>query len=214
MKRLFVSLILLALTGTTFAQDLTGTWGGVIQSYTGGNARNHYFFLELKQQGKSIWGTYNITDSNNNTVIKCLCSVTALLPKKTGSFINLYKERVIDYDKKLQLLSVCESINSLILHYFIGSDSTEYFTGKTSHDVGISPNATGNVFVVQKMSNNRLRNVDQYFPRLDKLIEKGKTEEAKTVVADNAETGTIVEKRLIQILKTMVEQNLPLQTKW
>lgn len=214
MKRSFLSFILLIFASTAFAQGIAGTWGGVIQSYTGGNARNQYFFLELKQQGKSIWGAYNITDSNNNTIVKCLCSVTALLPQKNGAFINLYKERVIDYDKKLQLFNVCESINSLILHYFVGSDSTEYLTGKASSEVGISPNASGNVFVVQKMSNNRLRNVDQYFPRLDKLIEKGKTDETKTVIADNAETGSVVEKKLMQILKTMVEQNLPLQTKW
>jgi hypothetical protein len=214
MKRSILSFILLIFTSTAFAQDLTGTWGGVIQSYTGGNARNQYFFLEVKQQGKSIWGAYNITDSNNNTVVKCLCSITGSLPKKAQSFINLYKERVIDYDKKAQLLNVCEAINSFILHYFISSDSTEYLTGKASAEVGLSPNSPGNLLVIQKMSNNLLRNVDDYFPKLNKLIEKGKTDEAKTVMADDPATGTVTEKRLMQILKTMIDQNLPLQTKW
>jgi hypothetical protein len=214
MKRSILSFILLGFVSTSFAQDITGTWGGVIQSYTGGNARNQYFFLELKQKGKSIWGTYNITDSNNNTIVKCLCSVTASLPKKPGSFINLYRERVIDYNKKAQLLNVCESINSFILHYFVGNDSTEYLTGKASAEVALSPNDPGNLLVVQKMSNNLLRNVDEYFPKLNKLVEKGKTDEAKSVIADNAATGTVTEKRLMQIIQKMLEQNLPLNTKW
>ncbi|MDB5212008.1 MAG: hypothetical protein JWQ30_2835, partial [Sediminibacterium sp.] len=100
MKKTFLSFILLIAVTTTFSQDLTGTWGGIIQGSAKGTGRNSSFFLEIKQKGRSIWGVYNITDSNNNTVINCLCNVTAMLPKKPSAFIDLYKERVVDYDKK------------------------------------------------------------------------------------------------------------------
>ncbi|MEO8174280.1 MAG: hypothetical protein ABI581_14395 [Sediminibacterium sp.] len=214
MKRLFLSFILLSFFTNAFSQDMTGTWGGVIQSYTGGNARNQYFFLELKQSGRSIWGSYNITDSNNNTVVRCLCSVTASLPKKPSAWIEMYRERVIDYDKKRQLLGVCEATNSFILHYFTDSDGTAYLTGKASSGVGISPNDPGNLLVAQKMSDSLLRNVDDYFPKLAKLIEKGKTDELKPVIADNIASGTVTEKKLMETLKTMLEKKLPLRTSW
>lgn len=214
MKRSLLFFILFICSTVAFCQDLTGTWGGVIQARSSRNyASNQYFFLEIKQQGRSIWGTYNITDSNNNTIVRCLCSATASLPKKPNALINLYKERVVDYDKKIESTQPCEGFNSFILHYFVSADSTEYLTGKASFDVGVSNNDRASLLVVQKMSNKLLRNVDAYFPRLAKLVEKGKTEETKTVVADDPATGTIVEKKLIQTLQTMLEQNLPLR-KW
>jgi hypothetical protein len=44
------------------------------------------------------------------------------------------------------------------------------------------------------MSNNLLRNVDEYFPKLNKLIEKGKTDEAKTVIADDPQPALLQKK--------------------
>ncbi|MES2371684.1 MAG: hypothetical protein V4557_03830 [Bacteroidota bacterium] len=214
MKKAFLSFILLIFITTTFSQDLTGTWGGIIQGSAKGTGRNSYIFLEIKQKGRSIWGVYNITDSNNNTIINCLCNVTAMLPKKTSAFIDLYKERVVDYDKKAQILDRCEIFNNFFLHYFLSSDSTEYFTGKASSAVGLNPNAPGTLLVLQKMSNSLYRNVDDYFPKLSKLIEKGETSEKIVFFADQVSSATVTEKRLMQTLKTMLEQNLPLQTKW
>ncbi|MDB5209198.1 MAG: hypothetical protein JWQ30_25, partial [Sediminibacterium sp.] len=103
---------------------------------------------------------------------------------------------------------------SFVLHYFISSDSTEYFTGKASSAVGVSPNAPGALLVLQKMSNSLYRNVDDYFPKLSKLIEKGETSEKTVFFADQISSATVTEKRLMQVLKTMLDRNLPLDTKW
>ena len=161
------------------------------------------FFLELPQKGRAVWGVYNTTDSNNINIFTCLVSVSGILSKKPASVFDLYREKMEDYDKKHVGYSFCNSVNRLSMHYFI-QDSVECFTGKWYFEGagGSMPDGAGGIFVLYHMNSQTLRNPDEYFSNLTKMIDKGKTDEnAPVLKADDISAASSTEKQLLDAIK-------------
>lgn len=204
MKRLLLSVILILIITTSFSQDISGTWGGLFSTRQSGLTRNYYFFLEIKQKGRTIWGVYNTSDSSNNKNITCLCSISGALPKKLAATFDLYKEHIEDYDKNNVAYQVCNFVNRLSLHYFL-ENSKEYLTGQWFPESGGTlAGGAGGSFVVQHINNVTSRPVDDYFPKLNKMIEKGAAEELTPLIkADDISSATPAEQRMIDAMKTL-----------
>jgi len=207
MKKSFLTLIMSFTIACAFSQDISGTWAGIFLTQQIKNIpKNYYFFLEIKQKGRTVWGVYNTTDSNNNKSISCLCSISGSLPKKTGAIVDLYKEHIEDFDKNTVTYALCDFVNRLNLHYFI-QDSTEYITGQWYSEAGGGPLAggAGGLLVAQHISIQTMRNVDQYFPKLNKMIEKGATDEQTIAIkGDDISAAIPAEKRLLDAIKTII----------
>lgn len=208
MKRIVLSIAWILFINASFSQDISGTWGGLIsirESRFTRVTRNYYFFLEIKQKGRTIWGVYNMSDSSNNKNISCLCSISGEIPKKPGAVFDLYKEHIEEYDKKHVGYDFCNLVSGLSLHYFL-ENTTEYLAGQWHHtsDVTLARGAGGS-FVLQHINPLTSRSVDDYFPKLDKMIEKGVVDgEVLQFKADDISAATNSEQRLINAMKTLL----------
>ena len=205
MKKTFLTITLLISCSCLFSQDISGTWAGFFTAQTKNFPHNYYFFLEIKQKGKTIWGTYNTSDSMNNVNISCLGSVSGILSKKVATTFDLYKERIEDFDKNTVTYAICNFVNRLALHYFT-KDNMEYLTGQWYSESGSGPLAGGasGSFVVQHINSQTMHDVDHFFPKLNKLIEKGATEESVVIKADDISIANPVEQRLLETIKSML----------
>ncbi len=205
MKRLFLSCFLILIITDSYSQNITGTWSGLISTKQTNLTRNYYFTLEIKQDGRTIWGVYNTSDSSNNQSATCLCSVTGSLTKKPTARLDLYKEHVEYFDNSTASYLYCNFINRLNLHYFT-ENNNEYLTGQWFPDSGgtFPGSATGGSFVLQHTSNRTKRHVDDYFPKLGKMIERGKSDENRPLIkADDISTATPAEKRMLNAIKSI-----------
>lgn len=64
MKKLFQLVIIICLSicyNTTFAQDMSGEWNGILRQSEGGVSAYYYFVLNLKQKGNVITGTSKVS---------------------------------------------------------------------------------------------------------------------------------------------------------
>ncbi len=209
MKKTLLVFILFTCLSPLFAQELSGTWGGIIYTQLNSYPRNYYLFLEVKQLGRDVWAVYNITDTNNNSITKCLCKLKAVLPKKSSARLEFYKEGVIDYDKAANLRNACELLTQAEMHYF-KEDSTEYLTGTWFPGVSRNMTDAGSLLVLQHMSNKTFRNVDDYFASL--AMPKSIPDDKPMIIPDKVSAGLLPEKRLIETLKTMVEKSSSINT--
>jgi hypothetical protein len=202
-KYLFFILFMI-LSISVSAQDISGIWGGIFYTETANVQRQYFIFLEIKQKGRSLWGVYNTTDSNNNGTVNCLCSVSGLISRKPGALVDLYKERVEEYNTRKVSYGVCDNISHFNVHYFM-QDSVAYLTGKWFYEMskGRAQGADG-VLVLQHLGRHVDRNVDQYFPNLAKMIEKGANDSTMSITADDISAATPVEKRLILSIQTIM----------
>lgn len=212
MKRILLSIITVLIITSSFSQDISGTWGGLIsirQSRFSPNVTNtYYFFLEIKQKGRTLWGVYNTSDSSNNKSTTCLCSVSGSLTKKTAPTFDLYKEHIEDYDKKNVGYQFCNLVSGLTLHYLL-ENNTEYLTGQWFHetDLTLARGSSGN-FVLQHINSLTSRPVDDYFPKLSKMIEKGMVDsDTPLIKADDISAATPAELKLINSMKTFLGKN-------
>lgn len=206
MKHSFLTLMMSLSVVCTFSQDINGTWAGIFLTQVKKFPHNYYFFLEIKQKGRTVWGVYNTTDSANNKIVSCLCSVSGFLPKKNGAIIDLYKEHIEDFDKKTVSYALCNFVNRLTLHYF-KQDSIEYVTGQWYSESSDGPLAggAGGLLVAQYITSETMRNVDQYFPKINKMIEKGISEEQTVIIkSDDVSVATPAEKKLLDAIKTII----------
>lgn len=208
MKRILLLIVSILFISVSFSQDISGTWGGLISikpSRFNRLTKTYYFFLEIKQKGRTIWGVYNTSDSSNNKNITCLCSISGSLPKKPGATFDLYKENIEDYDKKNVGYEFCNLVSGLSLHYFL-ENTTEYLAGQWFHtsDVTLARGTSGS-FVLQHINSLTSRSVDDYFPKLDKMIEKGAVAgQMPLTKADDISTATPTEQRLINAMKKLI----------
>jgi hypothetical protein len=204
MKKILTFLFLCLITGNSFSQNMSGTWGGVFYTPRGNSTTSFFFFLEIQQKARTIWGVYNMTDSNNNKVPDCLISVSGSLSKKPNAIFDLYKEHVEGFDKKRMDYPICNYVNQLNLHYFV-LNGIEYLVGKWYADGVKGPGIDGSIglLVLQHFNANTTRNVDQYFPKLNKMIEKGKSDEPFNIIADDISAATPIEKQLINAILAM-----------
>jgi hypothetical protein len=66
------------------------------------------------------------------------------------------------------------------------------------------------VFVLYHMSRQSIRNPDQYFPAISKMIKRGKVDKnVFTVRADNISEANSMEKGLIDVIRTLAEKKIP-----
>ena len=208
MKKLSILFLLIFSTSYGHAQNITGTWQGYFTSNhvvgrTGlGYIRKFYFTVQLKQSYKAVWGVYNTTDSSNLSV-GCFCSISGVLPKKQTSFFELYTGGVIGHDPKISV-GICAAVNRLSFHYVI-IDSNEYLIGKwyTGETAAVLNNGSSGTFILQHISLVNKNNVDSYFPKLDKLLNKGTTTDTlalKTaaLIIDPVSSLNIEEKEIIK----------------
>lgn len=208
MKAKSVVLIFAFMCASTWisAQDLTGTWGGIYYSQTRRFPHTFFFFLEIKQKGKAVWGTFNTTDSNNNRISTCLCSFTGLLSRKPNGFVELNKGKVIEYNKKAISYNFCDYVEKIRFHY-LEKNNTEYLSGTwfSALKTGVLKDGADGSIVVQYLSNEMLRDVDQYIPSLNKLKIKGERNSAKLqFLPDNISMATYDEANMIEILRKMM----------
>lgn len=192
MKKMFILSVFVMTSLIVDAQNITGYWQGYFTAYriqsesnlnsrrydrtegrTGLNFTRKFFMtLEIKQSYKALWGAYNTTDSSNLS-IGCLCSISGLLPKKQVSTFDLYKERVVNHDPKISVQN-CDFVNRLSFHYIM-IDNTEYLIGKwfTGDNASAARDGSSGAFMLQHISLTNKMNVDELFPKLDRLLNKG-----------------------------------------
>ncbi|MES2329293.1 MAG: hypothetical protein V4539_06785 [Bacteroidota bacterium] len=208
MKRLLFLLTMIFFVTALSAQDITGTWGGVFYAPRKNVSFPYFFFLDIQQKGKTVWGVYSTGDSSVSNSYSCLTSVSATLSKKPGALIDLYKEKVEDFDKKGMSRDICNFVNRLGMHYFI-EDGIEYITGKwySESSGGSAGDGAGGAFVLHRIAASPTRNIDQYFPKLERMIEKGKSDEPIVLKADNISYATPLEKKLIDAMKGIIGKN-------
>jgi hypothetical protein len=207
-NKIFYFLIVCCITSGAAAQDLSGPWGGIFFVDRGLVQQKYFLFVDLKQQGRTVWGTYNTTDSNNNAIVGCLCSISGELPKSPGSFVQLFKQRVEDYDKKIGY-PICDNLNNFKLHFFT-KGNTQYLTGIWSYESSLGRVQGGDgLLVLQHMSGPLPRKIDAFFPHLDKMIAKGVASNSADALikADDVSAGTPNEQRLISILESFTGRN-------
>ena len=204
MKPILLLCIVTFFVTASFAQNISGTWGGLFSTRQGALTRNYYFFLEIKQKGRTIWGVYNTSDSSNNKSTTCLCSISGSLSKKTASTLDLYKEHIEDFDKNTVSYMICNFVNRLSLHYF-SENNNEYLTGQWFPESGGTlAGGAGGSFVVQHINSLTQRPIDDYFPKLNKMIEKGATDEQGPLIkTDDVSVATPAEKRLLDAIKSL-----------
>jgi len=205
MKRILSIVLILSYTSNLSAQNINGTWAGIMYNeiYT----LNKYFFLEVKQKDRTLWGVYTTTDSIHNKTYDCLCSVSGQLPEKAGASFEIFQKGVIDYDTQKIMLS-CESIAHMDIHYLI-EDSIQYMVGKWYREfshakVGFNK---GGYIILQHLSTGTAHNIDKYFSNLDKMIRKGATDgKSPAIVADDISLSTADERKLMDIWKRLLKK--------
>lgn len=205
MKRIVIPIVLILSITASFSQNITGTWSGLISTKQTNLTRNYYFNLEIKQDGRTVWGVYNTSDSSNNKSITCLCSVSGSLNKKPAARLDLYKDNVEDYNTVTASYLYCNFINRLNLHYFT-EDNNEYLAGQWFPDSGgtFPGSAKGGSFVLQHISNKTQRPVDDYFPKLSKMLKRGESDEKRPLIkADDISVATPAEKRMLNAIKSI-----------
>lgn len=209
MKNKFILFLIVCCTSLgSAAQDLSGPWGGIFFVDRGLVRKKYFLFVDLRQQGRTVWGTYNTSDSNNNAIVGCLCSISGGLPKSTGPFVQLFKQRVEDYDKKIGY-PICDNLNNFKLHYFV-KGNTQYLTGVWSYERSIGKVQGGDgLLVLQHLSGPLPRKIDAFFPHLEKMIAKGASSNPPEALikADDVSAGTPNEQRLISILESITGRN-------
>ena len=204
-KILFLSILIFQ---TTFidAQNITGYWQGYYVRAALKSPVRSFFFMDIKQAQKALWGVYNTYTSATDKYIGCLCSVTGLIPKGEISTFDLYKESIIEFNPKFNK-NICDYLNKMTVHYVV-VDSLEYLVGKwyTANSMLVMSDGSEGVFVLKHVALQNKRSVDQYFPKLDKLLDRGTTSDTMALkkhflVPDHVNTLTNLEKDLINALK-------------
>ena len=207
MKRLLFLCFLFIQYCAVNAQNLTGKWEGYIFTSLKDRVSKSHLFFELKQQQRAVWGIYNKTSSRNNSKTGCLCSVSAILSKKQDSYFDIYKEKVEEIGSNYTFQG-CDFINRLAVHYVI-VDSIEYLVGKwytAQKALALSDGSEG-VFILKHVGTETARNIDSYFPKLEKFIRKGDINEdsdakKSILIPDTFNNLNNEEKELVNFLRS------------
>ena len=206
MKKICILFLFVFLNIDSNAQNITGYWQGYYVRAGLKSPVRSFFFMDIKQAQKALWGVYNTYTSSTDKYIGCLCSVTGLIPKGEVSVFDLYKESIIDFNPKFNR-NICDFLNKMTVHYVV-VDSLEYLVGKwyTANSMLVMRDGSEGVFVLKHVALQNKRSVDQYFPKLDKLLDRGTTSDTTALkklflLPDNATSLTDLEKDLINALR-------------
>ena len=125
----------------------------------------------MQQKGKAIWAVYTTTKNKALDSANCSFSIDGQLNKHGDEFfIRMYKDKIISNPTGY---GVSNAINYFEFKYEKREDG-EYLIGKwfaaTPNKYTQDGSAGG--ILLKKMSGKSKFEIDQYFPKLPKLIEK------------------------------------------
>jgi hypothetical protein len=205
MKRVCLLLSFTCAVQFLFAQNMDGTWIGMV--YNENQFSNRYIYLEIKQKDRAVWGVFSTTAETTNANVGCLCSTTGQLAKDASPSFELFldKKHMLKNYNENRKLELCDIIAHLDLHYIL-VDSIQYLTGKWFYDFShaqAAGSAAGYV-VLQRFSTGTIHEVDSYFSNVAKMIQKGAMP-GKTVFirADDISVAPENDKKLIALLKRL-----------
>jgi hypothetical protein len=180
MKKLLI-LLLVFDSFAAFAQDLTGTWEGIF--YTdryNGTRRMFYYRFHLKQQGSLVWGICEgmsaVEDKKyeiSKAKVSCMYPVSGEIPmnkKDTSKVLQLFRGNVVEANIPMP---ICESPFYFEFKYR-ELNNASYLAGKWYSIYAYSPrdDAAGGSLAIRKVSNEPPNFVDDYFPKLNKMMQK------------------------------------------
>lgn len=153
-----------------FAQNFAGTWIGVWNDDMSNPRSPVRFSMQLQQAGRAVWGIYTTGESYTIEHAQCACRINAQMGKKDKSFADLYKDGVISSQIAE---TTCDFVVNLETNY-LEKEGKKYLTGKWFGNTPSSRRSDGasGDFTVVKVSDSLNIDVNKYFPKLDKLIEK------------------------------------------
>ncbi len=164
-------LILLLINLSATAQNYSGTWVGLFNTYTTASIRRSFhFYMHLQQAGRAVWGVYTTGESSELKKADCTCRVSGQVSKSNKASITLNKDGIISTTISDEL---CDNVNYFEVK-FVEKDNHTYLAGNwfgNSTNVTLAGGASGN-FSIVKVSDTVDIDVNSYFPKLNKLIEK------------------------------------------
>ena len=165
-----VSALFLLTSISSFSQNYSGTWIGVFNDDMGSQRKIVRFAFQLQQKGRAVWGVYTSGENLTIKYAQCACTVNAQLGKKNRTSIDFYKDGLISSQISE---SACDFVVNLEANY-IQKDAKEYLAGKWFGNATSSKRSDGasGDFTVMKISDTVNIDVNSYFPKLDKMIEK------------------------------------------
>jgi len=174
MKRILLVYLLLIFCNFGFSQNinLAGKWTGKISDNTMLATRTIDFNVQFNQSGTAVWGIY--TKGDHPTLDSCDCAgkLTSRISIKDSSIVLIFQDGVIEH--KAMPLDSCNLLNYLKANY-VTEDGKEYLTGrwyaKHLNYLDFDGGASGSFFL-ERNSLTADKKIDQYFPRLEQLIEK------------------------------------------
>ena len=152
------------------AQDYSGTWVGVLNDDMSSPRRISRFALQLQQRGRAVWGVYTTGENLTIKHAQCACTINAQLGKKDRTSVDLYKDGLISSQIAE---TACDFVTNLEAKY-LKKDDKEYLAGKWFGNVPSSRRSDGasGDFTVVKISDTINVDINSYFPKLERLIEK------------------------------------------
>jgi hypothetical protein len=180
MKKLLLILLLFDSLGS-FAQDLTGTWEGVLfTDRSNGRRRKFYFRLYLKQQGSLVWGVCEglsavQTDNKfeiNKAKLSCKYPMSGELPRNIDGpkHLALFRGNVTEANIPL---GICESVFHFdFTHKLV--NKAEFLAGKWYSIYSETPrtDGAGGDIILGRASYESPDFVDEFYPKLDKMRDK------------------------------------------
>lgn len=170
MKLHKLTIFFLLISASVTAQEYAGTWIGNFNTYSANSRRTFHFSLQLQQEGRAVWGVYTTGDNMKFDKADCVCRVSGQLGKNNKISITLNKDGVIQGTMSEE---ACDQVNYLEAK-FEEKDNKITLSGSwfgNSSNVALAGGASG-TFSSQKVSDTAIADVNKYFPKLKKMIEK------------------------------------------
>lgn len=183
MKLSLIIVLLLATCSSNFAQDFSGTWRGEFSSDMSKIQRRFNIYINLEQAGKAIWGAYSTGRSHKVDSADCFCRVDAQMDKKSSVFIKLYKDKVIN---NIITYQSCDFVSYFELSYEL-RNGEEFLTGKWygTYNNRMRSDGAGGSVILKKINPKTIIDVNQYFPNLQKLIQKSNKGDTSFLIQKN-----------------------------
>ncbi len=167
----FLIFIFLTMTCIGYSQDLTGSWSVKYTSYQRNVTKYYNASIYLSQKGKAVWGVFANGNKLSIDSAVCSCTIQGKVGKdKDAIYFKMYKDDVITYQATED---VCQFLNYFEFGYEKRADG-EYLVGKwfgSTSNRFLADGSAGNI-LLKKMAATPVFDVDRYFPKLPKMIEK------------------------------------------
>lgn len=173
MKKLISFFLLLSIYNCVVAQNinLEGEWKGTYTLDTNQNRQVLDFSIKFRQSGNAVWGIFVRGKETGKNKADCVGRFTFGLNSQNNSGIIIYNDGI---EKNNILLSECFYMNSLEADYSkkVNAELLEgvWFGNPSASRYGLAvPSGT---FKLEKINAVADIEIDNYFPKLAKLIRK------------------------------------------